>query len=183
MINKDKIQEGVRLLLEGLGEDVKREGLLDTPQRVANMFEEIYHGYEEDASIPLGKIFVANNNEIILERDIPFYSVCEHHMMPFFGKAHIAYIPDGKVVGLSKMARTLEVYAKRLQIQEQLTSQVAQAFMEHLKPKGVMVIIEAEHLCMSMRGVKKAGTTTISYVTKGVFEENSDLVNRVFQMV
>ena len=121
--------------------------------------------------------------ELILEKDIDLYSVCEHHLLPFYGKAHIAYIPDGRVAGLSKLARTIEVFAKRPQIQEQLTAQTADALMEHLKPKGVMVVIEAEHMCMTMRGVRKPGTKTLTYVCRGVFENNDELINRVLMMV
>ena len=127
--------------------------------------------------------FEAKNNELILEKDIDLYSVCEHHLLPFYGKAHIAYIPDGRVAGLSKLARTIEVFAKRPQIQEQLTAQTADALMEHLKPKGVMVVIEAEHMCMTMRGVRKPGTKTLTYVCRGVFENNNELINRVLMMV
>ena len=127
MIDKEKIKQGVRLLLEGIGEDVNREGLLDTPDRVARMYEEIFAGLEQDAKEPLSRTFHAKDNEMVVEKDITFYSTCEHHLMPFYGKAHVAYIPDGKVVGLSKLARTVEVYAKRPQLQEQLTAQIADA--------------------------------------------------------
>ena len=154
MVNQDKIREGVKLLLEGIGEDTKREGLLETPDRIARMYTEIFSGMDGDASVPLSRVFTSDNSEMVLEKDIVFYSVCEHHMMPFFGKAHVAYIPDGKVVGLSKLARTVEIYAKRLQIQERMTGQIADAVMEYLAPKGVMVVLEAEHMCMTMRGVK-----------------------------
>lgn len=182
-INKDKIKEGVRLILEGIGEDVHREGLLDTPDRIARMYEEICGGMREDASMHLQKTFTASNNEMVIEKDITFYSMCEHHMMPFFGKVHIAYIPDGKVVGLSKLARTVEVFARRLQIQEQLTAQIADSLMENLTPKGVMVMIEAEHLCMTMRGVKKPGSKTVSYVCRGAFEKNESLKQQFLQLV
>ena len=154
MIDQEKIKQAVQLLLEGIGEDITREGLVETPDRIARMYEEVYSGYEEDAGIHLGKVFHVNNNEMVVEKDITFYSTCEHHLLPFYGKVHIAYIPDGKVAGLSKLARTAEVYAKRLQLQEQLTGQIADALMEHLQPKGVMVMIEAEHMCMTMRGIR-----------------------------
>ena len=127
--------------------------------------------------------FEAKNNELILEKDIDLYSVCEHHLLPFYGKAHIAYIPDGRVAGLSKLARTIEVFAKRPQIQEQLTAQTADALMEHLKPKGVMVVIEAEHMCMTMRGIKKPGTRTVSVVTRGIFDDNESLQNSFYRML
>jgi GTP cyclohydrolase I len=183
MVNRKKIEEGVRLLLEGIGEDVTREGIADTPDRIARMYEEIFGGMEENAAEHLTKTFTAENNEMVIEKDIVFYSTCEHHMMPFYGKAHVAYIPDGKVIGISKLARTVEVYAKRLQIQEQMTAQVADAIMEYLNPQGVMVMIEAEHMCMTMRGVKKPGSKTVTFVTRGAFEENERLQNIFFQMI
>ena len=153
MVDREKVERAVRLLLEGIGEDVTREGLVETPARIARMYEEICGGMEEDAKEHLQKTFTVDNNEMVLEKDITFYSMCEHHMLPFYGKVHVAYIPDGKVAGLSKLARTVEVYAKRLQLQEQMTAQIADALMEHLCPKGVIVMAEAEHLCMTMRGV------------------------------
>ena len=183
MVNQDKIREGVKLLLEGIGEDTKREGLLETPDRIARMYTEIFSGMDGDASVPLSRVFTSDNSEMVLEKDIVFYSVCEHHMMPFFGKAHVAYITDGKVVGLSKLARTVEIYAKRLQIQERMTGQIADAVMEYLAPKGVMVVLEAEHMCMTMRGVKKTGSKTVSIATRGAFEGNAELQNRFFQML
>lgn len=183
MMNQEKIMQGVRLLLEGIGEDVNREGLLDTPDRIARMYEEICGGMEEDAAKHLGKTFSVSTNEIVVEKDITFYSTCEHHLLPFYGKAHIAYIPDGKVVGLSKLARTVEVFAKRLQLQEQLTVQVADALMENLNPKGVLVMLEAEHMCMTMRGIKKPGSKTVTVAKRGEFQNNPELVNLFFQMV
>lgn len=183
MVDQDKIREAVRLLLEGIGEETGREGLAETPDRIARMYAEIFSGMEEDAAIPLSKVFTVDSGEIVLEKDIVFYSMCEHHMMPFFGKAHVAYIPDGKVVGLSKLARTVEIYAKRLQIQERMTGQIADAIMEHLAPKGAMVVLEAEHMCMTMRGVKKPGSRTVSIAVRGAFENNVELQNRFFQML
>ncbi len=183
MIDKEKVEAGVRLILEGIGEDVNREGLLETPDRIARMYEEIFGGMAMDAAEPLKKRFHASNNEMVVEKDITFYSTCEHHMLPFYGKAHVAYIPNGEVVGISKLARTVEIYARRLQIQEQLTTQVADALMEQLKPKGVMVMMEAEHMCMTMRGIKKPGSRTVTYVTRGIFNEDERLVNKFFQMV
>jgi len=183
MIDETKVEQAVKLLLEAIGEDTNREGLLDTPRRIAQMCKEIFGGLGKDASDHLSVTFQADGSGIVLEKDIPFYSVCEHHLVPFFGKAYIAYIPDGKVVGLSKLARAVETYAKRPQIQEQLTAQVADAIMTHLKPKGVMVMMEAEHLCMSMRGVNKPGTKTMTYVCRGVFEDNQALQATFFQMV
>lgn len=183
MIDREKIKKGVALIIEGIGEDPGREGLLETPDRIARMYEEIFAGIGKDAKEPLSKTFAAKDNGMVLERDITFYSTCEHHFMPFYGKAHVAYIPDGKVVGLSKLARTVEIYAKRPQLQEQLTAQIADALMEYLKPRGAMVMIEAEHMCMTMRGVKKPGSKTVTFVCRGLFEEDETLQNRFFQMV
>lgn len=182
-MNSEKIKEGVRLILEGIGEDLNREGLVETPDRIAKMYEEIAGGYIDDAKKHLQKRFTVDNNDIVMEKDIMFYSMCEHHMLPFFGKVAIAYIPNGEVVGLSKFARTVEVYAKRLQLQERLAAQIADAFMEELNPKGVMVHIEAEHMCMSMRGIKKPGTKTVTVITRGEFENNKDLQDRFFQIL
>lgn len=183
MVNKEKIKEAVTLLLEGIGEDVNREGLKDTPDRIARMYEEIFGGMDEDAGVHLSKTFHADNNEMIIEKDIVFYSTCEHHLLPFYGKAHIAYIPNGKVVGLSKLARTVEVYARRPQIQEQMTAQIADAIMEHLDPEGVMVVLEAEHMCMTMRGVKKPGSKTVTMVSRGVFTKEEGLRNTFLQLI
>lgn len=157
MVDQTKIEEAVRLLLEGIGEDVNREGLRETPDRIARMYGEIFSGMDEDAGEHLAKTFAVASNEIVLVKDITFYSICEHHLMPFYGKAHIAYLPDGKVVGLSKLARTVEVYARRPQIQEQMTIQIVEAVMEHLSPQGAIVMVEAEHLCMTMRGWRNRG--------------------------
>lgn len=183
MVDREKVERAVRLLLEGIGEDVTREGLVETPARIARMYEEICGGMEEDAKEHLQKTFTVDNNEMVLEKDITFYSMCEHHMLPFYGKVHVAYIPDGKVAGLSKLARTVEVYAKRLQLQEQMTAQIADALMEHLAPKGVIVMAEAEHMCMTMRGIKKPGSKTVSVVTRGEFVNNEALTNMFFQMI
>lgn len=183
MVDKQKIEEAVKLLLEGIGEDANREGLQETPSRIARMYEEIFGGMDEDAAGHLDKTFQVNNNEMVVEKDIVFYSTCEHHLMPFYGKAHVAYVPNGKVVGLSKLARTVEVYAKRPQIQEQMTAQIADAMMENLAPQGVMIMIEAEHMCMTMRGIKKPGSKTVTIATRGVFADNDKLQNQFFQMV
>ena len=183
MVNQDKIKEAVKLLLEAIGEDPLREGLLDTPDRGARMYTEIFSGMDTDAAEPLARVFAVEHNEMVLEKDIGFYSMCEHHMLPFYGKAHIAYIPEGKVLGLSKLARVVEVYARRLQIQEQMTGQIADAIMRYLAPQGVMVVLEAEHMCMTMRGIKKPGSRTITIANRGVFEENSLLQDRVIQMI
>lgn len=183
MVDHEKVKEAVKMLLEGIGEDVNREGLLETPERIARMYEEICGGMDEDAAIHLSKVFSVDNNEMVLEKDIVFYSTCEHHLMPFYGKAHVAYIPDGKVAGLSKLARTVEVYARRLQIQEKMTGQIADAVMEHLQPRGVMVMLEAEHMCMTMRGVKKPGSKTVTVAARGVFKDNEALQNQFFRML
>ena len=182
MIDENKIKEGVKLLLEGIGEDITREGLVDTPDRIARMYSEINAGYEDDAANHLSRRFHVDNDDIVLEKNIVFYSTCEHHMMPFYGKAHIAYIPNKEVVGISKLARTLEVYARRLQIQEKLTDQVADSIFKELTAKGVMVVIEAEHMCMTMRGIKKPGTTTVTMATRGLFEEE-EYKNRFFNLL
>jgi GTP cyclohydrolase I len=182
-MDQEKIRMGVQLLLEGMGEDINREGLQETPDRIARMFAEIYGGLNENAGEHLKKRFHVENNEMVVEKDIAFYSTCEHHLLPFYGHAHIAYVPNNEVVGLSKLARTVEVFAKRPQIQEQMTVQIAEALMEHLQPQGVMVMIEAEHMCMTMRGIKKPGAKTTTLITRGVFSADSDLKQTFFQMV
>ena len=173
-VDKKMIEEGIKLVLKGIGEDINREGLKGTPGRVAEMYEEIFSGIGKDPANELESMFDESHDEIILIKDIPFYSVCEHHLVPFTGKAHIAYIPNktGKIIGLSKLTRVLDIVAKRLQVQERLTSIVADTIMRKLKPRGVLVIIEAEHLCMSMRGVKKPGTLTVTSAVRGIFKEN-----------
>ena len=183
MVDESKVKEAVKLLLEGIGEDPEREGLKDTPDRIARMYTELMAGYDDKPSNHLSRTFQAENNEMVLEKDIVFYSMCEHHMMPFFGKAHIAYIPNGKVVGLSKLARCVETYARRLQIQEKMTAQIADAIMDELKPQGVMIVVEAEHLCMTARGVKKPGSKTTTVVTRGVFADNEKLQNLFFRLL
>ena len=182
-MDKKKIEEGVRLILEGIGEDTQREGLKDTPYRISNMCEEIFGGYGKDASEPLSRTFTSETGDIVIEKGISFYSVCEHHLLPFFGDVFIGYIPDGRVVGLSKLARTVEIYARRAQIQEQMTTQIAEAIQRELDPKGVIVVAHAEHLCMSMRGVKKPGTKTMTYKTTGCFTEDEELRKLFFSMI
>ena len=183
MVDKKKIETAVQMLLEGIGEDPAREGLVETPARIARMYEEIFSGMQESASQHLQKTFTASSTGIVLEKDITFYSMCEHHMLPFYGKAHVAYIPNGKVVGLSKLARTVEVYAKRLQLQEQMTDQIADALMEDLGVAGAMVMTEAEHMCMTMRGIKKPGSSTVSIAVRGKFEGDEALRNTFFAML
>jgi len=183
MMDQEKVKEGIRLLLEGIGEDISREGLRETPDRIARMYRELFCGMEEDGAMHLKTLFHVDNSELVVEKDITFYSVCEHHMLPFYGKVHIAYIPCGKVVGLSKLARTVEVFARRLQLQEQLTGQIADALMEQLSPEGAAVVIEAEHLCMTMRGIKKPGSKTITVAKRGAFLKKQDLMSLFLQMI
>lgn len=183
MIDEKKIKEAVRLMLEGIGEDPEREGLIDTPDRIARMCSEIFGGMEEDAKVHLSKTFEATGSEMVVEKDIQFYSMCEHHFLPFYGKAAIGYIPNGRVAGLSKLARTVEVYARRPQIQEQMTGQIADALVENLDCKGVIVVLKAEHMCMSMRGIKKGGSETITIARRGVFETDTTLEERFFRMI
>lgn len=175
MVDIKKAEDAVRQLLEAIGEDVTREGLIETPKRVAKMYSEILEGKDEDASEHLSKVFDVKSSDMVIEKDITFYSMCEHHLLPFFGKAHIAYIPSDKVVGLSKLARAVEVYARRLQLQEQMTNEIADAIEECLDAKGVLVVVEAEHTCMTMRGVKKPGSKTVTYAARGEFKENQRL--------
>jgi len=171
-IDKERIKKAIREILIAIGEDPDREGLKETPQRVADMYEEIFSGYFEKIEKHI-KLFTASYDEMIIVKDIPFFSLCEHHMLPFFGKAHIAYIPnENRVTGLSKLARIVDVYSKRLQLQERLTEQIADAIMNNLNPKGVLVIIEAQHLCMIMRGVKKEKSKTITSALRGIFKKN-----------
>ncbi|MFY9175688.1 MAG: GTP cyclohydrolase I FolE [Peptococcia bacterium] len=169
-MEQKKIQDAVRQILEAIGEDPQREGLLETPQRVARMCEEIFQGLHQEPEKHLEVCFSENHEEMVLVKDIPLYSICEHHLLPFFGKAHVAYIPrKGKVTGLSKLARVVEGYAKRPQLQERLTSQIADAIMKALNPWGVIVVIEAEHMCMTIRGVNKPGSKTLTSAVRGIF--------------
>jgi len=172
-MDKKKIEKAIRDILEAIGEDPKRKDLLETPTRVAEMFEEIFSGISQDAEKELEVILEQKHDEIVLLKNIPLYSVCEHHLIPFVGKAFIAYIPNqGRVTGLSKLARVVDILSKRPQVQERLTAQIAEIIMSKLKPKGCMVVIEAEHLCMSMRGVKKPGTLTVTSAVRGIFQKN-----------
>jgi len=170
----EKIEKGVKLILEGVGEDPQRAGLKDTPKRVARMFSEILGGVNEDPARHLRVIQGEKHDEMVLIKNIPLYSMCEHHLLPFAGVAHIAYIPKGgRIVGLSKIARVVDILSRRLQVQERLTKQVADMIMEHLKPLGVMVVIEAEHMCMSMRGAKKPKSLTVTSALRGSFRTHS----------
>jgi GTP cyclohydrolase IA len=170
----EKIEAGVRMILEGIGEDLARPGVLDTPRRVAEMYAEVCGGMHEDPAGEIKVIPAETHDEIVMVKDIPIASLCEHHLLPFTGVAHIAYIPkDGRIVGLSKLARIVDVYSRRPQVQERLTTQIAELLYQgDLRPKGVMVVIEAIHLCMTMRGVKKAGATTITSAVRGVFRKD-----------
>lgn len=172
-MDRKKIERAIREILEAIGEDPRRKDLLDTPKRVAEMYEEIFAGINKDAQKELEVVLDQKHHEIILLKDVPLYSVCEHHLLPFIGKASIAYIPrNGRVTGLSKLARVVDILSRRPQVQERLTTQIAEIIMAKLKPLGVMVVLEAEHLCMSMRGVKKPGAMTVTSAVRGIFKEN-----------
>ncbi len=169
--NKKKIEEAVKVILKAIGEDLNRDGLRDTPRRIANMYEEIFAGINRDPLKELKTYRTKNEDEMIIIKNIPFYSVCEHHLLPFFGKAHVVYIPkNNRITGFSNMVRVIDVMAKRPLVQERLTHEIADFFMKHLKPMGVLVVIEAEHLCLSMIGVKKPGTLTITSAIRGVMK-------------
>ena len=175
MANQEKVEQAVYQLLEALGENPEREGLLDTPKRVAKMYAEMFSGLNEDPKDQFTAVFSEVHDEVVLVKDIPFYSMCQHHLVPFYGKAHVAYLPSGdKVTGLSKLARAVEVAARRPQLQERLTDQVATALEEALNPRGVFVMVEAEHMCMTMRGIKKPGSKTITTVAKGLYKEDRE---------
>ncbi|MDI6890652.1 MAG: GTP cyclohydrolase I FolE [Thermodesulfovibrionales bacterium] len=179
-----KIEKGVRLILEGIGEDPDRPGLKETPGRVARMYEEIFAGLKTPSGEILKYIEGESHDEMVLLKDIPFYSVCEHHLLPFIGKAHVAYIPSGgKIVGLSELVKAVEILAKRPQVQERLTTQLADLIMDRLKPKGAMVIIDAEHLCMSMRGVKKPGSRTVTSAVRGIFRTKQSTREELLELI
>ncbi|HBC92347.1 MAG TPA: GTP cyclohydrolase I FolE [Pelotomaculum sp.] len=184
MVDQDKIKKAVRMLLEAIGEDPEREGLTETPDRVARMYNEIFSGLWEDPESHLEKIFSEQHEEMIIVKDIPLYSMCEHHLLPFYGKAHVAYIPkDGKVTGLSKLARVVEGYAKRPQLQERLTSQIADSIMNRLNAQGTLVVVEAEHMCMTFRGVKKPGSKTVTSAVRGLFRRNKATRAEAFALI
>ncbi|MBM4236634.1 MAG: GTP cyclohydrolase I FolE [Firmicutes bacterium] len=184
-MDKEKIVKGVEMILEAVGEDLNREGLMGTPSRVAKAYAELFSGINQDPRDHLKTCFVEDgHDEIVLVKDISFYSMCEHHLLPFYGKAHIAYLPsEGRIVGLSKLVRVIETIARRPQLQERLTSQVADTITEVLKPKGVVVVIEAEHLCMSIRGVAKPGSKTVTSAVRGLFRSNSSSRLEVFSLI
>ncbi|MHB1041241.1 MAG: GTP cyclohydrolase I FolE [Eubacteriales bacterium] len=184
MFDSEKIEQAVRMILEGIGEDPEREGLIDTPARVARMYREVFCGLQEDPELHLQKIFSEEHEEMVLVKDIPLYSICEHHLLPFYGKAHVAYIPrQGKVTGLSKLARVVEGFAKRPQLQERLTTQIAETIMRRLNPKGVLVVIEAEHMCMTFRGVKKPGSKTVTSAVRGLFQKSEATRAEAFSLI
>ena len=171
-MDKKKIEKAVKMILEAIGEDPRRKDLIGTPGRVAEMYEEIFSGIKMEPEKQLEIFLSRKHHEIVLLKDIPLYSVCEHHLIPFVGKAHVAYIPKGRVTGLSKLARVVDILAKRPQVQERLTTEIADILMKKLKPLGVLVVIEADHLCMSMRGIKKPGILTVTSAVRGIFKEN-----------
>ncbi|KPK44049.1 MAG: GTP cyclohydrolase [Nitrospira bacterium SM23_35] len=183
-MNVKKIEKGVRLILEGIGENPERPGIRETPERVARMYQEIFSGIETPTEELLKSIEGESHDEMVLLKDIPFYSVCEHHLIPFIGKAHVAYIPSaGKIVGLSELVKAVDVLAKRLQVQERLTTQLADMIMVRLKPKGAMVIIDAEHLCISMRGMKKPGTRTVTSAVRGIFRTKQSTRDELLDLI
>ena len=169
MIDQDKIKRAVHEILIAIGEDPSREGIKETPRRIAEMYAEVFSGMKEDPRDVLSVGFEEGHNEMVILKDIPFYSMCEHHLLPFYGMAHIGYIPKGRVVGASKLGRVVEILAKRPQLQERLTTQIADTIVEALQPQGVAVVIEAEHLCMTMRGVKKPGSNIVTSAMRGSF--------------
>ncbi|MFP4466990.1 MAG: GTP cyclohydrolase I FolE [Candidatus Goldiibacteriota bacterium] len=183
-MDKEKIKKAVTLILEAIGDDPSREGLLKTPDRVAAMYAEIFAGIGRSPEEVIKIFREEEHDEMIILKDIPFYSVCEHHLLPFLGKAHIAYIPDkNRLLGLSKLARVVEIYAKRLQLQERLTSRVADTLMKAVSPKGVLVIVEAEHLCTTMRGIKKPGSVMITSAVRGVFRKNETTRKEALELI
>jgi GTP cyclohydrolase I len=183
-MDKKKIKQAIKNILEAVGEDITRDGIKGTPERVANMLEEIFCGIKRDPAKELGAIFPEDHHEMVLVKDMPFFSICEHHLLPFFGKAHVAYIPQKKrISGLSKFARLVDVLSRRLQLQERLTTKIVDTINKMLKPKGVMVIVEAEHMCMTMRGVNKPGVKTITSAVRGTFKTNMATRQEVMALI
>lgn len=184
-VDHERIAAAVKEILAAIGEDPERDGLIDTPNRVARMYDEICSGLREDPAEHLNKTFEVEHDEIIVVRDIPFYSICEHHLIPFFGKAHVAYLPenDGRITGLSKLARLVDGFAKRPQVQERLTGEIANAIQNKLAPRGAAVVLEAEHLCMSMRGIKKPGARTMTSSMRGNFRKNASSREEVLNLI
>lgn len=172
-VDRGKIEEAVRMILEAVGEDPSREGLRSTPERVAKMYAEVFSGLHSDPTERLATFFTENYDEIVVVKDIAFHSMCEHHLLPFLGRAHTAYIPNGKITGISKLARVVEAYARRPQVQERMTSQIADTIMEVVQPQAVAVVLEATHTCMSIRGIKKPGTSVVTSAMRGVFRTDA----------
>jgi GTP cyclohydrolase I len=182
-IDEARIEKAVREILSAVGEDLNRDGLKDTPARVARMYSELLAGMREDPGVHLKKVFNENYDEIVLLRDIPFYSVCEHHLMPFIGTAAVAYLPTGKILGVSKLARIVDCFARRLQTQERLTMQIADCLMSNLKPMGVAVVLEAAHSCMTIRGIKKPGSVMVTSAIKGSFRKDPRSRNEIMSLI
>jgi len=182
-IDAARIEKAVREILSAVGEDIDREGLKDTPARVARMYSELLAGMHEDPSVHLHSVFNENYEEIVLLRDIPFYSTCEHHLMPFIGSAHVAYLPSGKILGVSKLARIVDCFARRLQTQERLTYQIADCLMTNLKPQGVAVVLEAAHSCMTIRGIKKPGSVMVTSAVRGLFRKDPRSRNEIMSLI
>lgn len=179
----DKLVTAARMILEAVGEDPNREGLKETPQRIARMYQEVFAGLHQDPQTVLSTVFTEKYDEVVMVKDIPFYSMCEHHLLPFTGKAHVAYIPRGKVVGISKLARAVELYGRRPQVQERLTNQIADLVSEQLDPVGVAVVLEASHTCMTMRGVQKPGAQVVTSAMRGVIRNNVATRNEVLGLI
>jgi len=182
-IDLARIEKAAREILLAIGEDIEREGLVNTPRRIARMYAELLAGDREDPKMHVKSIFNENYDEIVLLRDIPFYSVCEHHLMPFIGTAHVAYLPDGVVLGVSKLARIVDCFARRLQVQERLTDQIADFLMKHLKPKGVAVVLEASHSCMTIRGIKKPGSVMVTSSLRGTLRKDPRSRNEIMTLI
>ncbi len=182
-VDQAKVEQAVHLLLEAIGEDPRRDGLQETPGRVARMYAEIFGEGDQDPTVALSKQFDEKHHEMVLVKDIPFFSMCEHHLMPFFGKAHVAYIPNGHVVGISKLARVVEAFARRPQVQERMTSQIADVIVEQLEPSGVAVVCEGVHTCMTMRGVKKPGSSVITSAMRGQFRNSVSTRTEIMSLI
>lgn len=185
MINQDEIKKAIASIIKAIGDDPLREGLVDTPTRIAEMYAELFMGIEQDPRAELSVVYEAGHREMIVARDIPFYSMCEHHLLPFYGTAHVGYIPDvsGRIVGISKLARVVEIVARRPQIQERLTTEIADAIMNGLQPAGVAVVVQAEHMCMIMRGIKKPGSNIVTSAIRGIFRTHPETRAEFFSLV
>ena len=182
-IDEARIEKAVREILSAVGEDLNRDGLKDTPARVARMYGELLAGMHDDPNTHISRVFNENYDEIVLLRDIPFYRICEHHLMPFIGSAHVAYLPSGKILGVSKLARIVDCFARRLQTQERLTYQIADCLMTNLKPQGVAVVLEASHSCMTIRGIKKPGSVMVTSAVRGLFRKDPRSRNEIMSLI